>query len=142
VPGSSGIKRTLSVVYDVLAATVSVTFVVAVPFALAHDALGSPLGPWAARGLLAAVAVASAVPFVAGDWSLSKLTDFALAAFLAGLGGTVVFAVTTGGVDTGSFVATAATAGVVGFAYVVGAAYVLSRQRRHDTARGADDEWL
>jgi uncharacterized membrane protein AbrB (regulator of aidB expression) len=139
------VRSALGATFDVAAAVLSVAFLAGLPASIVHDAFGAPLPSGVLGAGLAAVAVVGAYPFVAGDWSLARLTDFALAAFLAlvAVGGAAALVLTAvGGVETDSAVGSALTIVVTLVAYLVGAGYVLSRQRRHDAARGAADEWL
>jgi len=132
----------LSATVDVLSAVVSLWVVFALVLAVANDLLGEPLSTWVVERVVFVLALGGAYPFVAGDWALAKLTDFALAAVVAAFGlssliGISLFAAGRSGLPSESPLSTAITVAVVPVSFAVAAGYVRRRERRHADDPGA-----
>ena len=133
----------LSATADVLSAFLALAVVVGLPLSIGNDLLGNPLSTWIVERVVFVVALGGAYPFVAGDWPLAKLTDFALAAVLTlfALAAFVSFgllAAVDGGLPSDSPVSTAVRLAVVAVSFAVGAWYVRHRERSHATGDDAD----
>ncbi|CAM2797671.1 hypothetical protein [Halobacterium salinarum] len=123
---------------DVLSAFLSITVVVGLPLSIVNHLLGSPLSTWVVKSVAFVVALGGAYPFVAGDWPLAKLTDFAVAAVLTWIAVAVfvtvgLLAAVDGGLPSDPPVNTAVRLGIVALSFCVAALYVRDRERTHVT---------
>jgi hypothetical protein len=138
-----GFRSTAGATVDVVVAFASLAVVLGLPLVVANEALGTPLASGHVEWAVAVVALGGAYPFVAGDWSLAKLTDFALAAILTSfaLAAFVSFGLLgpiAGGLPSDSPVSTAVRLAVIGASFAAAAGYVRRRERRHVSGSDAD----
>ncbi|SEW30554.1 hypothetical protein [Halobacterium jilantaiense] len=140
--GATGDSGFLAATADVASAVVAIALVVGIPLSIGNGLLGTPL-PGRVVGLLVfVVALGGAYPFVAGDWPLAKLTDFALAAVLTWLAVAAfvtfgLLAAGDGGLPSDPPVNAAVRLGTVALSFCVAARYVRHRERTHVTGDDA-----